>query len=288
MNPLCGIIICVSLNYDLCIIRSNNKLYVCRNSIYAVGQIVWFTFIDNIVVDYLGKYQSQIFKIISRINLTDLYILSSNFHNIINMCPINIRHDYIDNLLITSPRDVFILGEECKLQESSSVEFKSFKNTILPTIDTCDIIEKYSIGFLNSQREGIILFGIEDNSIVSGTIKQLDKEPSQKDRIQRQIASVLNRCKPYIEPKLYSVEFYDVWNPQTQEYEKDKWVVGIKIQSVNNNIIYSTTDNKVYIRELSRTIQLTNQQVNSLQYSRTFGYTTESPSVTKSRLERKK
>ncbi len=164
----------------------------------------------------------------------------------------------------------YVIGNYISKYESNMVEFKSFSETYLPNQGSREIIEKYVIGFLNSQQGGDIYFGIENNSRISGTLKSVNIS-QQIDRINQQIIDVLNNCRPYIDPKLYSVQFHNVYRETDSDKSKpvqDRWVVQIHVNPSNNSELYVTSHGQIFIRQLSSTIELSVDQIRELRQSR--------------------
>lgn len=277
MNPLCGIIIVFDCNY--CVIRcAVKKLYLCKvntqiiNSVdldIHVNNIVWFTTDpDSCVVTSIGNYKSSTKIVTSKIQPTELYAITLNISKLQEIPIPCIPIGYITNVLQRSnTENVFILGEKFNQTESLTTEFKSFATVQLPTSMGSDIMENYIIGFLNSGYGGTLYFGIEDNSVISGTIKSTVQ--NQTDLIQRNLSDRLRKCT-FIDPKLYKVEFYSVWNPKNQQMCDDRFVVCIKVQAVNNGIIYYNSKNIVYIKELTTLRQLSDIETSILMTNRLF------------------
>ncbi len=164
----------------------------------------------------------------------------------------------------------YIIGNYISKYESNTIEFKSFSETYLPNQGSREIIEKYVIGFLNSQQGGDLYFGIENNSRISGTLKSVNIS-QQIDRINQQIIDVLNNCRPYIDPKLYSVQFHNVYHETDSDKSKpvqDRWIVQIHINPSNNSELYVTSHGQIFIRQLSSTIELSVDQIRELRQSR--------------------
>jgi hypothetical protein len=277
MNPLCGIIIVFDCDY--CVIRCALKnLYLCKVNAELiksvdldihVNNIVWFTTDpDSCVITSIGNYKTTIKKVTTVIQPTELYFITLNISKLQEIPVPCIPIGYITSVLRSSNvENVFILGEKFNQTESLTVEFKSFATVQLPTSMGSDIMENYIIGFLNSGYGGTLYFGIEDNCTISGTIKSTMQ--NQTDLIQRNLSDRLRKCT-FIDPKMYKIEFYSVWNPKNQQMCDDRFIVCIKVHAVNNGIIYYNSKNVVYIKELTTLRELSTNEVSILMTNRLF------------------
>lgn len=149
------------------------------------------------------------------------------------------------------------IGNKISEEECRYTEFKEIKGEN-PCSSIIKNAEIYIVSYLNSQvsDSGAILFGISDCKIVKGVSLSYE----DKDKIRREISSLIKQADTYISPDLYTINFKEIVN-DNGILLKDMYIVEIIVKSCESELLYSTSRGEIFIKTEGGKIKLTPTQI---------------------------
>jgi ABC-type multidrug transport system ATPase subunit len=135
------------------------------------------------------------------------------------------------------------LGKEIDEVENRSVEFKEIKGNN-PCNSIIDNAEIYINSYLNSRVSGIgiIKWGISDEGIIKGV--RLSKR--DRDTIDKMISEKVGQMKPYVSTEGIHISFEEIISEE--KILKELFIVEISVESVDSDILFSTSKSEIYIK----------------------------------------
>jgi hypothetical protein len=149
------------------------------------------------------------------------------------------QYNHFDDTIAKFNKNTLVLNQQFNNEENLNFEFKSVNGKVLNSIS--ENLQKYIIGFLNSDG-GKIIWGIED----SGKITGFDADRGLRDKIRKNIYSIISSIQPAVALNKVTVAFINlITNGIILE---NKICLSVSIEKGNSNEMFFSESGKTWIK----------------------------------------
>lgn len=138
--------------------------------------------------------------------------------------------------------------------ETRHLEYKEAQGAFMH-LNLRETIGKYVCGFLNSEVEGTLMFGVTDNGEVIGI------NNSDEDRDRKAVDSAIRDLKPPVLPKDYSLQYCPVLDKDNKRIDNLSVVELTVFPKDNLTDLYETSKGECYMRRDASTEKMKPQQI---------------------------
>jgi hypothetical protein len=147
-------------------------------------------------------------------------------------------------LFDAEPAYHFVLNETASFEESRNYEFKEVKGQS-PSGAIRNVADEYAVAFLNSEG-GRILWGIRDGDRV---VVGVELNAKLRDDVAKDIENKLANIQPPLSPAHWRIKFHVIYDPQSNEPVKDRFVVELTVPKPDEAaLLYGTGSGEVFLR----------------------------------------
>lgn len=156
-------------------------------------------------------------------------------------------------------RHRFTLGDTFRVEEDRHHELKECKGG-KPLRNISNTVDEYVVAYLNtdSRRTGHIYWGVRND----GTIVGVELDRSQRDELKKRVCDKLREISPDILPSDYGIKLHHIRKENGEPI--NKYIVDVQIPPGQNEYLYATGGNEVYVKTDAGKQRLTCLQIQKM------------------------
>ncbi|WLG16652.1 RNA-binding domain-containing protein [Bacillus cereus] len=231
--------------YDNILFTNPNNIkliWICLNYIAKTRQVIIFT--STILNDEQKQEYNLNISSIADLSMYRGSMPSPNYYNNWFPSPSKKKEEKkSENSLeiIKYIKNNYLEQDEHRFIELKEVQGKN------PISSIISIVDQYVVAYLNefSKHPGMIIWGITDNE---KKIVGVNLNYKQRDELRKQVSEKIAKIEPSIPPSSFKINLVKVYNNKMEEIP-DLYVVEVLVEPyINDNFLFCTSKNEVYIK----------------------------------------